>query len=69
MMNNNSNIKLGTIENIVIASNKDKRLFYKNTNKTKNLSNCYSILIERRNHKVKTDQNKLFGTKQNHKYY
>ena len=64
-MNNNSNIKLGTIGNINITSNKGKRLFYKNTNKT----DCYSIIIERRNHKVKTDQNKLFGTKQNHKYY
>lgn len=64
-MSNNSNIKLGTIGNITVASNKGKRLFYKKTNKT----DCYSILIERRNHKVKTDENKLFGTKQNHKYY
>jgi len=29
----------------------------------------YGILIEKRYPKVKTDQNKLFGTKANHKYY
>ena len=29
----------------------------------------YAILVEKRYPKVKTDQNKLFGTKPNHKYY
>ena len=29
----------------------------------------YAIIIEKRYPKVKTDQNKLFSTKQNHKYY
>ena len=29
----------------------------------------YGILIERRNHKVVTDENKLYGTSKSHKYY
>ena len=68
-MNNSSNIKLGTIGNIVITSNKDKESFYKKTKKIKKLPNCFGILIERRNHKVKTDENKLYDTRKSHKYY
>lgn len=69
MMNNSSNIKLGTIENIVITPNKDKESFYRKTKKIKNLPDCYGILTERRNHKVETDENKLYGTNKTHKYY
>lgn len=29
----------------------------------------YTVLIEKRYPKVKTDEHKLFGTKPNHKYY
>ncbi|MBP3201331.1 MAG: hypothetical protein J6M39_06770 [Lachnospiraceae bacterium] len=29
----------------------------------------YGILIEKRKHKVITDENKLYGTRQSHKYY
>lgn len=68
-MNNSSNIKLGIIRNIVITSNKDKESFYRKTKKIKNLPDCYGILTERRNYKVKTDENKLYGTNKTHKYY
>lgn len=29
----------------------------------------YGILIEKRRHKVITDENKLYGTRKSHKYY
>lgn len=51
--------KLATLKNIVLINK------YRST---KNIPN-YGIIIEKRYPKVKTDQNKLFGTKQNHKYY
>lgn len=62
-------IRLGVINSITSVPEKDKVSFYKPIKKNKLLPDCYGILTERRNHKVVTDENKLYGTKKNHKYY
>lgn len=65
---NNISIKFKEIH-IGSVPDKYKKSFYNNTKKTIPIPNCCGILVERRNHKVKTDENKLFGTKENHKYF
>ncbi len=62
-------IRLGVINSITSVPEKDKTSFYKSIKKNKLLPDCYGILTERRNHKVITDENKLYGTKKTHKYY
>ena len=62
-------IRLGIINTITSVPEKDKTSFYKPIEKYKKLPDCYGILTERRNHKVVTDEHKLFGTKKTHKYY
>lgn len=61
----NSVIKLSTIGKIESQPDKTYNK-YKNINKK---SIVYSILIEKRKHKIITDENKLYGTKSNHKYF
>jgi len=67
-MTNNVSIKLKEIH-IDFVPNKYKQSFYDNAKKAIPIPDCCGILVERRNHKVKTDENKLFGTKENHKYF
>lgn len=61
MKDNKFNIKIKGLNSIPVI----------NTSATKktNILKNYGILIEFRHHKVKTDENKLFGTKANHKYF
>lgn len=68
MMNNN-NIKLKTFSHIEIIPESNKEPFYNKSKKQRINRHNYGILIERRNHKVITDENKLYGTRKSHKYY
>lgn len=55
-------ITLKGLDTIETKPNKEK----------KSIKGCgfnFGILYERRNPKVETDENKLFGTKKNHKYF
>lgn len=63
-------IRLTTIDKIESQPDKSYNKYPKNKYKKINEKSIgYGILIERRNHKVKTDENKLYGTKLNHKYF
>lgn len=68
-MKKSNNIELKTFTHIDIILESDKESFYNKSKKTINKKNNYGVLIERRNHKVITDENKLYGTKESHKYY
>ena len=57
--NNKINIQLKTLDNIKVTSIKQKTTTHES----------YGILVERRNHKVKTDEDKLYGTRKFHRYY
>lgn len=68
MMMNNP-IKLKIIGHIEITPETNKEPFYNKSKKNIVKRNNPGVLIERRNHKVKTDENKLYGTRESHKYY
>lgn len=68
-MKKSNNIELKTFSHIDIIPESNKESFYNKFKKTINKKNNYGILVERRNHKVITDENKLYGTKESHKYY
>lgn len=63
-------IKLSTIGKIESQPDKTYNKYF--NSKYKNIDKKpinYGILIEKRKHKVITDENKLYGTKPNHKYF
>lgn len=59
---NKINIILKGLDSIETKPNKEKKFIKKH-------SFNFGILYERRNPKVETDENKLFGTRKSHKYY